>query len=114
MLKAATAAQQLGISQRAVYDIPLVRLPRHHFGRGRGAVRYAPEDVEAYKKACRSAGTPETSAGATNLTASLKGAGIDLAAYFRAAGVKPRLTPTTAKNPRTSTPLRLASNNESR
>ncbi len=48
MLTAAQVAQQLGISARAVYDIPAGELARHQFGR---AVRYAEEDVEAYRKA---------------------------------------------------------------
>ena len=113
MLTAATVAQQLGISPRAVYDLAKHGMIAHHrLGVGRGAVRFAPEDVEAYRSSCRSAGTPATNAGATNSTVSLKGADTDLAAYFRAAGVKPRLTPTTGKNRRASMPLQLVSRAE--
>ena len=113
MLTAATVAQQLGISPRAVYELAKHGLLAcHRMGVGGGAVRFAPEDVEAYRTSCRSAGTPATSAGAMNSTVCLKDSGTDLAAYFRAAGVKPKLTPTTGKNRRGSTPLQLVSRAE--
>jgi hypothetical protein len=95
-------AQQLGISARAVYDLPL---PRFRFGR---AVRYEQSDVDAYKAACRSTGTPATSAGASNSTATFKAAASGLLACFPKAGVKPRLTPTTAPKAPASTRLRVA------
>ncbi len=38
MLTAAEVAAKLGISPRAVYDIPERRLPRYRFGAGGGAV----------------------------------------------------------------------------
>ena len=105
MLTAAAVAAQLGISTRAVYELARYgRLACYRLGAGGGAVRFDPADVEAYRTACRFAGTRETSGGATNSTVSLRAADIDLAAYFRAAGVKPRLTPTTAKSRRASTP----------
>lgn len=97
MLTAREVAAMLGIKPRTVYDIPLDQLPRYQLGAGRGAVRYEPADVDTYKAACRSAGTPATSAGASSSTALLRVADTGLAAYFRAAGVKPKLTPTSAK-----------------
>ena len=110
MITAAAVATLLGISPRAVYDLAdRGMLACYRLGAGRGAVRFALQDVEAYRDSCRSAGTPETSAGATNSTASLKDADIDLAGYFRAAGVKPKLTHTTGKNRRGSTPLLVVS-----
>ena len=113
MLKAPEVAAMLGLSARAVYDLAdRGMLACYRLGAGRGAVRFDPEDVEAYRAACRSVGTPATNAGATNSTVSLKGADTDLAAYFRAAGVKPRLTPTTGKSRRGSTPLQLVSRAE--
>ena len=52
MLTAAQVAQQLGISERSVYALAAAKKIAHHrFGR---AVRFAPEDVEAYREACRS------------------------------------------------------------
>ena len=53
MLKASEVAPLLGLSARAVYDIPDDQLPRFRIGAGRGAVRFSMEAVEAYKAACR-------------------------------------------------------------
>ncbi|MEY5099605.1 MAG: Burkholderia phage Mica [Pseudomonadota bacterium] len=51
MLPAATVAQQLGLSRRAVYDLAdRGILPCYRLGVGRGAVRFDPADVEAYKR----------------------------------------------------------------
>jgi excisionase family DNA binding protein len=115
MLNAAAVALQLGISRRAVYDLAKRgHLACHRLGVGGGAVRFAPDDIEAYLQSCRSAGTPETSAGATNSTVSLRAADTDLAGYFQKAGVKPKLTPTTERSRGGSTRLRLASSSPSR
>jgi hypothetical protein len=52
MLTAAVVAQQLGISARAVYDLAACgMLACHRLGVGRGAVRFDPADVEAYRLA---------------------------------------------------------------
>lgn len=49
MLTAAQVAQLLGISERSVYALAAAKKIAHHrFGR---AVRFAPEDVEAYRLA---------------------------------------------------------------
>ncbi len=49
MLTAAQVAQLLGISERSVYALAAAKKIAHHrFGR---AVRFAPEDVEAYRRA---------------------------------------------------------------
>ena len=115
MLKAPAVAAMLGLSARAVYDLAdRGILTCYRLGAGRGAVRFAPEDVEAYRTACRSIGTPATSAGATSSTASLRVSGSELRDCFRLAGVKPKLTPSTAKSPAGSTPLRLASSDPTR
>src|SRR5574343_2101752 len=106
MLTAAAVARQLGISARTVYALAESgTLACYRFG---SAVRFDPADVEAYRASCRSAGTPATSAGASSWTAAFKAAATDLAACFRAAGVRPRLTPTTAPKAPASTRLRLA------
>ena len=82
MLTASEVGKLLAISARTVYDIPEDRLPRYRLGAGRGAVRFDPADVEAYRTSCRSAGTPGTSAGGTNLTVSLKAADTDFRKRF--------------------------------
>jgi predicted DNA-binding transcriptional regulator AlpA len=75
MLKAATVGQLLGLSARAVYDIPEHDLPRYRLGAGRGAVRFDPADVEAYRAACRSTGTsPPVNGASTSTAASTAGA----------------------------------------
>ncbi len=107
MLKAAQVAASLGISRRMVYDL-------HKDGKLRGyrfgsALRFDPDDVEAYKRLCLSDGTPETSGGGSSSTASLKVAVTGLADFFRGVGVKPKLTPSTARKGRDSTPLRVVS-----
>jgi excisionase family DNA binding protein len=113
MLKAAAVAQQLGISQRAVYDLAAGgRLACYRLGPDGGAVRFDQADVDTYKASCRSAGTPETSAGASSSTATFKASATGLLAYFQRAGVKPRLTPTTGRKAGASTQLRLASSSE--
>ena len=114
MLTAAEAAAALGLKPRTVYQLARQGLLAcHRMGPAGGAVRFAPADVDAYLHKCRSAGTPATSAGALSLTASCTASGIDLAAYFRAAGVKPKLTPSIGKKPRACTHLHLASSSDS-
>lgn len=54
MLAAAAVATRLGISKRAVYELAAGgRLPSFRPTGGR-AVRFKPEDVEAYLTSCRS------------------------------------------------------------
>ena len=112
MLTAAQAAQALGISPRLIYDLARRGdLPSYRFG---SAVRFDPADLTTYKQSCRSAGTPVTSAGAMRSTVSLRVSGTELADCFRKAGVKPRPTPSTARNQPVSLPLRLASSSKTR
>jgi excisionase family DNA binding protein len=107
MLTAAQVAELLGISRRMVYDLASRgKLPVYKI---EGARRFAPADVEAYRESCRSSGTQGTSAGASISNASLKVAVTGLAEFFRAAGVKPKLTPSTAAKARASMPLRVVS-----
>ena len=107
MLKAPAVARLLGISPRKVYDLAKAgRLPSHRIDR---AVVFDAQDVEAFRASCRSAGIPATSAGATSSTATFKAHASGLLDCFRAAGVAPRLTPSTAPKAVGSTPLRLAS-----
>jgi excisionase family DNA binding protein len=110
MMKASQVAESLGLAKRTVYELHATgKLAGYRFG---SAVRFDPTDVETFRTSCRSAGTPETSAGATNLTASLKAADSGLAAYFQKAGVKPRPTPSTAKSRAASTRLQLVSSDQ--
>ena len=43
----------------------------------RGAIRFDQADIDTYRTACRSAGTPATNGGATNSTATFKAAATD-------------------------------------
>lgn len=107
MLTAAQVAQMLGISRRLVYDLATRGVvPSYRF---EGALRFEPADVEQYKKSCLSNGIQGTSVGASTSSASLKVAVTGLADFFRAAGVKPKLTPSIAKKARDSTQLRVVS-----
>lgn len=69
-MNVAQAAQLLGVSERTVYSlaapagpIPCIRLP------GVRRIIFDEADIRAYREAskCRSAGTPATNAGASNL-----------------------------------------------
>ena len=107
MLTAKEAGALLGISARMVYELfASGKLTGYRIGR---AVRFDRCDIEDFRLSCRSAGTPETSAGGSSSTVTWAARDTDLAAYFQRAGVKPRLTRTTAAKARGSTPLRLVS-----
>lgn len=112
MLTASAVAATLGIGRSTVYDLARRgELPSYRFG---DALRFDPADVEVYRASCRSAGTRATSAGATNSTASLIVSGTALAAYFRKAGLEPKLTRTTEKRGRGSAQLQLVSSERTR
>lgn len=76
LLTALEAAQLLRLDVRTVYDIPEDQLPRYRLGRGRGAVRFAMADVEAYavasysgNRACQADGPRAQVQTLTTLTA---------------------------------------------
>ena len=47
-MTAEEAAKRMGLAVRSVYDIPDNLLPRYRICAGRGAVRFDPQDVDAY------------------------------------------------------------------
>jgi predicted DNA-binding transcriptional regulator AlpA len=114
MLDAKAVAQLLGLSARAVYDIPVERLPRYRVGAGSGAVRFAPSDVEAYLESCRSTATKPEIGGATSTPVSLVDADDALRSYFQRRGLAPKRKPTPERKTTTSTPLRLVPSESSR
>lgn len=115
MLTAAAVAKQLGLARRTVYTLRARGdLGGFLFGT---SVRFHQSDVDAYIDRCRkcpSATTSATDAGASGSTALFKAAGTDLASYFRSVGVKPKLTNSTGKKARGSTPLQLVSDSATR
>lgn len=114
-LTASEVAPMLGLSRRAVYQLASTGLlPCYRVGAGRGAVRFNPNDVQEYLDSCRSAGTSATSAGGMSSTATFKAAATGLLSYFQRAGVRPKLTPSTAPKAPGSTPLRLVSSKSTR
>ena len=105
MLTAATVAQQLGLSVRAVYALAGAgRLVCYRFGR---AVRFDAADVEALRLQCRSTATRPAPAGGTSFRASLTDADAALQSYFRQRGHAPKPKPTPASATPSSTQLRL-------
>ena len=101
MLNAATVAQQLGISARAVYELHAAgRLPGYRFGR---AVRFDPADVETYRTSCRSTAIRQAVAGSLTLTAASVANGSELDAAFRALGLARKPTRSTGAKRRVST-----------
>ena len=115
LLDATEVARRLGIKRSAVYALAASgRLICYRVGASGGAVRFHPDDLTNYLQSCRSAGTPETSAGATSSTVTLKAGGTGLLGYFQRAGVKPKLTHSTAPKAPGSTLLRLAPSRQTR
>lgn len=109
MLTAAEVAAKLGISPRAVYDIPERRLPRYRFGAGGGAVRFAPEDVEAYRASCRSIATSAPDGGASTSTTTSTGNAFGGANFSRPGGPEPKPKRSTARKARPYPRSRTAS-----
>ena len=109
MLTVAQAAARLGVSARKVYDLAdSGDLPCYRMGR---SVRIAEDDVTEYLAQCRFTATKRKVAGALSLTAaSLAKEGSALENAFRKLGLAPKLTPSTAKKPRASTPSQAERN----
>lgn len=109
MLRAAEAAERLGLSPRTIYALAAAgELPCYRFG---AAVRFDPADLDAYKLKCRSAATTRA-AGSTNLTVSSPAGESALQSYFRRAGRAPRHSPTTSAKPPASSTLRLVARSD--
>ena len=54
LLTVAAVADQLSISASLVYQlVESGKLAVHRIGNGRGAIRFSPQDVEAYVQECR-------------------------------------------------------------
>ncbi|NYT61282.1 helix-turn-helix domain-containing protein [Alcaligenaceae bacterium] len=102
------AAERLGVSARTVYDLaaPAGPIPCHRIG---ARILFNKEDITEYLQSYRYTETKRAVATFLNSTASLKASGSGLESYFRKRGREPKLTPTTAKSPRASTPLQLVS-----
>ena len=96
MLTAADVAAQLGLSKRKVYELAASgRLAHYRFG---DAVRFEQADVDTYRAACRSNGTPATSAGGGSSSAVWRASATGILDCFRKAGVEPKLTPSMLPN----------------
>ena len=106
-IDAKAAASMLGISARKVYELANSgRIPCYRIDT---AVRFDPQDVEAFRKSCRSATTPVTSAGVSSSTVTLRAGDSALADFFLKAGRIPKPTHSTSRKARGSTPLRVVS-----
>lgn len=110
MLNARQAAERLGISARKVYAAAAAgELACHRFG---AAVRFDPDDLDAYKTSCRLPATTRA-AGSTSLTVSSPESGSALTAYFRRAGREPKPKRSTSERQRGSTRLQLVGSSPS-
>ncbi len=112
MLNVAETAAALGVAQRTVYDLaaPGGPIPCHRIGR---RILFSREDLAEYLASCRYTEIKRVVASSLSSTVSLKGNECALEKLFQSRGVKPKLTPTTAKSRRASTPLQLVSNGHS-
>src|SRR5574343_130777 len=112
MLTAAEVAALLGISRRTVPDIPEAQLPRYRMGRGRGAVRFDPADVETYRASCRSTVIRRAIAGSLSSAVVSTVGESELASAFRALGVAPRPSPSTSARRRACSAPQLESRSD--
>jgi excisionase family DNA binding protein len=95
MLSAKAIGEQLGLSARKIYDLAANgALVSYRFG---DAVRFDQADVDAYKASCRQQPSPAIGVHTRTQPVSLSSADSSLAMYFRAAGLKPRTMPASAK-----------------
>jgi excisionase family DNA binding protein len=98
MLTAAQVAERLGVSRRLVYDLAARGvLPSYRF---EGAVRFEPADVEAYIQASKVVRPSRLEIPVTpgpKLNVREPGEESELAQFFRSAGVKPKLAPSTSR-----------------
>ena len=91
MITVQQVAQQLNIRSSVVYEHARSgKLVCYRFG---SAIRFDPADVEAYKASCRSVAPPAGPLITPRTEAKPGVCGGELLALFRAAGIKPRLTP---------------------
>jgi excisionase family DNA binding protein len=101
LLKAKQAGARIGLSARTVYALAKAgKLACYRVGGKDSAVRFAPEDLDAYLTSCRSPVTTPA-AGSTSLTARYPELdGSVLTNYFRKAGREPKpKRSTSAKQP---------------
>lgn len=103
------AAALLGVSARKVYDLaaPDGPIPCYRIGR---RITFNRQDILDYQESCRFTATKREVASSLNSTAVSMARGSGLEKLFQKHGIKPRLTPTTGKKARSSTPSRPASN----
>ena len=108
MLNAAQAAEILGISARLVYAqaAPAGPIPCYRIG---ARISFDESEIQEYKKSCQCTEIKKQDAIALRSTVTLTARGSEPESYFLKLGLKPRLTPTTAKNRRDSTPSRQES-----
>lgn len=107
LLSASDVAHQLGISARQVYDLAASgTLPAYRFGR---SLRFEPSDIAEYKTSCRSRGIRRAVSSSLSLTVGSAAHGSALESAFQKLGIKPRLTSSTARKERGSTPRQTAS-----
>ena len=111
IIKATEAAQRLGVSKRHLYQLAAAKkIACYRFG---SAVRFDPQDIEAFKQSCRSpATTPD--AGSINLIVSSPVSESALIDYFHKAGRAPRRSHSTRERQRGSSTLQLVAQNQSR
>lgn len=102
-MNADEVALRLGISKRAVYELaaPAGPLPCQRIGR---RVTFEETDVMEFKAKCRCTEIKSTVVSSFNSAVVSTGSGSALESIFRARGLKPRLTPSTAKSRPGSTP----------
>ena len=108
MMNAAQTADVLGISARLVYAqaAPFGPIPCYRIG---ARVSFDESEIQEYKKSCQCIETKRQVASSLSSTVTLTARGSGLESVFQRLGIKPKLTPSTAKNQRR---LGLTPNNQ--
>ena len=114
MLSALDVAGLLGISQSHVYELAREgSIPSYKFGT---AVRFSPDEVQAYRESsrCRSTSTAAASVGVSSLTGVLTDSDSALQNYFQRRGRELKPKPTPKSKTTSSMPLQLVQSSPDR
>lgn len=110
LLSAPEAAKYLGISTRKMYELVKPKGPIPCYKLGKRLTRFSINDLNEYINSCRFDTYETESVTVSNSKPRLTVSGSELLSFFQQHGVKPKLTPSTGRNQRGSTPKEPVSN----
>lgn len=110
LLSAPDAAKYLGISTRKIYDLVEPKGPIPCYRLGKRLTRFSINDLNNYINSCRFDTYEIKSASASSSKPRLTDSGSELQSSFQRLGIKPKLKPSTGRNPTAFIPRQKASN----